>query len=533
MNLGTITYVILGLIAAIHVCSSLYYAYHKRKIVKNGNDFDLDSDSSYGYGRLYRQYVTSLKGKEATTDYSSDVINLDTVAREYKFNLHLLHIIPNILTALGILGTFLGLSLAVKSFDSSSSEAIRSSIRTLLSGMGTAFWTSVGGMSSSMIFLVQIKAWMSKIDGSLNNVCSKIDGRYHVAVSRYIENAFCMDCDEEIVTPAAFLTKIEKGIKGVKNSLDTFTTDLYDSIGNALDENFRQKIVPILNELAVKLENPAQALTDDLIKQFQALSGSFSDKLTSDVNDRMDELLERFIDASNSINTIPETLFAVNEQLLESRQQVMEAGSGLMSAIDSQTRQLTDVSKVFSAVFEKVNATLADIASLHDRLKELPNGIAAALDAISTSSTALNESNNLTKESIKNMVSVNARVSEQITRYLSEVNLIQNGIQGVFAEIKDGLTQYAEVTKKSVQSMMTPFADSVTKATENVANAIAPLNDALDDLNVFKANINSSLTQLNETLAPLAASLEKLMELRTIMESVASTNTSDHEKNEF
>ena len=62
--------------------------------------------------------------------------------------------VPGTLLALGIFGTFLGLTLGVTGFDTGSPEAIQSSIRTLLGGMGTAFLTSLWGMACSIAFNV-------------------------------------------------------------------------------------------------------------------------------------------------------------------------------------------------------------------------------------------------------------------------------------------------------------------------------------------------------------------------------------------
>ena len=524
-----LTIVVIMIIIGVYVYYLVKYYKKYKSVVDDGINFSLDCDTTTGFRRQYQFYLSILKGQSTTTDYSSDVINIDTVAAEYKLNLHLLNIIPNILTGLGILGTFLGLSLAILYFDSSSSETIRSSIKILLSGMGTAFFTSVFGMFSSMLFLRHIKGWCSSIDNAVNHVCMKIDEHHHIAMSKYIETAFSVNRDDELVTPSMLLIEIEKEIKGVRSSLDTFTTDLYDSIGNALDENFQQKIVPILNDLAVKLENPAQALTDGLVQQFQELCNNFSDKLTTNVNDQMNELLERFIDASNAINTIPETLSDLNEQMARTYKETVESSSNLMTAINYQTKQLNDASEVFTGTIEKINQTLGDITSLHDKLKSLPESITDASDAIIVSSTELNETNGLTQDSIRSLQTVNTSLSDQITQYLVDVNTIQKGIQGIFKEVQDGLTQYSEATKKSIQAMMVPFANSVTEATENVANAIAPLNDTLDGLNDFKTNVNLSLSQLNDTLSPLSASLEKLLQLKSVMEKFSSLNSVDHE----
>ena len=90
---------------------------------------------------------------EQTSDYIEDAVSTQAVAAKYKLNVRLMQAVPSILTSMGILGTFVGLSYSVLNFDTSSSESIRASIETLLAGMGTAFFTSVAGMFFSLLYL--------------------------------------------------------------------------------------------------------------------------------------------------------------------------------------------------------------------------------------------------------------------------------------------------------------------------------------------------------------------------------------------
>lgn len=60
--------------------------------------------------------------------------------------------IPGTLTALGLLGTFVGLVIGISSIGFSSIEAALGSIELLLSGIETAFYTSIVGVILSMLF---------------------------------------------------------------------------------------------------------------------------------------------------------------------------------------------------------------------------------------------------------------------------------------------------------------------------------------------------------------------------------------------
>ena len=74
----------------------------------------------------------------------------EIVAQELNLRFYLA--LPNILVGLGVLGTFAGLVFGIDNFDTQSVEGVRSSISVLLSGMSTAFYTSIAGMVCSIGF---------------------------------------------------------------------------------------------------------------------------------------------------------------------------------------------------------------------------------------------------------------------------------------------------------------------------------------------------------------------------------------------
>ena len=80
-----------------------------------------------------------------------DYINDDTVTHG-PGNASLAELIPSLLTSLGILGTFMGLSRGLSSLNFADSTQLIQGIPDLLSGMKFAFGTSVAGISCSLVF---------------------------------------------------------------------------------------------------------------------------------------------------------------------------------------------------------------------------------------------------------------------------------------------------------------------------------------------------------------------------------------------
>lgn len=115
--------------------------------------------------RLFSEYRTKVNQQEKDKHLVSDIaefINEDGLAlRSWQ---SVVQQIPSTLTAMGLLGTFIGLIVGISGIGFSSVEAAMSSIELLLSGIQTAFYTSIAGVIFSILFnLVYRLLWNSML----------------------------------------------------------------------------------------------------------------------------------------------------------------------------------------------------------------------------------------------------------------------------------------------------------------------------------------------------------------------------------
>lgn len=73
----------------------------------------------------------------------------------YRYSSRTLEIAPNVLTSLGIFGTFLGVALGLSQFNTTD---IQSSVPTLMDGLKTAFWSSIAGLLGALSIKLR-SAW--------------------------------------------------------------------------------------------------------------------------------------------------------------------------------------------------------------------------------------------------------------------------------------------------------------------------------------------------------------------------------------
>lgn len=514
MILTGITY---GIVCACIVIAIVAYFYYRarinafRKQLTDG--FEIAEDMPLF--SILKDYNDTFNPEKKTSEYASDFFTLDSIANAYKIRLKFFSSIPNLLTSLGILGTFIGLSFALSRFNSDTSDAIRESINTLMDGMGSAFLTSVAGMACAALFLLLERLLLNRAEADIDAFCARLDRKHHISADQVLLSAFMhKDEDEFEITPGEAFAKMANNLKSMKTTIDQFGTDLTDSIGNAMDKSFEDKLVPIIDNLAKKLENPAQALTDSLVKELKEVCNTLEENLTKGINEQMNELLGRFITASDAINNIPTAVQEVNELIKNSSSDTIKASMEVSKALDEQILRLADLSDAFAANIEKANTSAGKLNELNEALVTIPATVQAASEAINAASTNLDESNIAFGSSLEALRQSNDATTESVQQYVQDITTIQEGLKSIFGQVQEGLTRYADATRNGIQEMLDPFTTSLTDATTKVSNSIVPLNDAVSDLNGFGNLVKNSLKELSDALTPLEQSIQQLYDVR-------------------
>lgn len=122
-----------------------------------------------------------------------DYINDDTVTHSHG-NATLAELIPNLLTSLGILGTFMGLSRGLSSLNFADASQLISGIPDLLSGMRFAFGTSVAGISCSLVFNMLNRISQGSSYRAIDDFVSSFT---QLAMSRPLDNDVQLICQNQ------------------------------------------------------------------------------------------------------------------------------------------------------------------------------------------------------------------------------------------------------------------------------------------------------------------------------------------------
>ena len=120
--------------------------------------------------RKYQEYLGYLRKTNSPCDIG-DYIG------EYEINNYthrrLVEMVPDVLTSLGILGTFIGLVLGLRGFNPVSYEAMASSITSLIDGIKVAFVSSIFGITLSLAYNYWLRGALTSLSESLDNFTDK------------------------------------------------------------------------------------------------------------------------------------------------------------------------------------------------------------------------------------------------------------------------------------------------------------------------------------------------------------------------
>ena len=158
-----------------------------------------------------------------------DYINDDTVTYG-PGNAQLAEMIPNLLTSLGILGTFMGMMRGLSGLNFENAENIIAGIPTLLQGMRFAFGTSVAGVSCSIVF----------------NMVNRISqGSSFRAVDEFVENFTTLAMKRPLDNDVQLICQNQDS----NHMMATMTEALPEQISSAIGGSIDRAMMPIARSM--------------------------------------------------------------------------------------------------------------------------------------------------------------------------------------------------------------------------------------------------------------------------------------------
>lgn len=185
-----------------------------------------------------------------------DYINADEIDEMTKKRM--LEMVPDILTSMGILGTFVGLVWGLRDFEPLNYDTMTSSVVSLVDGIKVAFLTSIYGLSLSLAYSYCMKTEYSKLMRALQNFLDMF--HRHVAPSAEAESRNALVAYQQEQTKMLQNMAQEFSQQLVK-SFETTITPAFQKMNKSLDV--------VLSTVARSQEEVMNELVEKFLKQLR------------------------------------------------------------------------------------------------------------------------------------------------------------------------------------------------------------------------------------------------------------------------
>lgn len=269
----------------------------------------------------------------------------------------LLHAAPTALTMLGLLGTFIGLTVGLRGLDlGSSAEQLRGGIQTLVHGASLGFTASLWGVAMSLVVNVHERLQERRVVKRAQAVQARID---HLFKMRSPEQSLSDIASASAASNEALQVLHEKIGSALQETVRTVSADTSQAVSAAIQES----LAPIMQDLA----NRAADQSADV---FKAISG----QLTASFSEIGTSLASELKASAESMRS---TLEYMGEQLARQADRHL-AHMAEIQATTSQ--QITAITEAASRQVELLDEALPKVVANLDRAAALVGEAATGME---------------------------------------------------------------------------------------------------------------------------------------------------------
>lgn len=363
--------------------------------------------------------------------------------------------VPNKLTGLGILGTFLGLVagiyLASAGIGSNNIDEAKEALSHLLDGASLAFLTSIAGLITSMIFSWREKKTSHKLKGLLNQWNDLLEERL------------------EFVSSERLNTEILREARSQTQALNSFSTDLAVSLGQILNEQVSKPLNETLGHIQAALEQLNQNQSKAADETIERLISEFSQSISGAAGKEM----EAFASTMQSLSVdLREQMQAMNENHENMQKSTKDTIGDLSTAFTEGSNQMRE--EISSGVASMVNGVTQSVGEMTSMLKEA------------------------TQESAENMRKIATEFDSSISK------------------LRDSTNDIAEITSnnKALAQEIRLLVNSLSDVHVKISEVVQPIADSANDLSNSSQALNIGMKTLNESTERNQQAVEQFKQIQ-------------------
>lgn len=392
----------------------------------------------------------------------------------FNYSSKTVELAPNILTSIGIFGTFLGVALGLWSFDTTD---IHGSVPKLMDGLKTAFWSSIAGLLGALT--IKLRSTFSQ-------------------ANRRTENQ----------TRAASIDDLDASLKLLADQFNPENTKSVPSLLKEQHEENQNGVRQIVYVLEHYEERMADANAKALVEAIEAVMQDFNTRINEQYGDnfkRLNESVGKMLDWQNNYR-------AQLQQLIDEQERTASSMKEASNAFEYMVKH----ANAFNGISESLQDLLSGMEAQRANLEDQLGGLAAVVN-----------------NAADGLPQLEGRIAALTTGIAEQVHEQQRWTVEHITQAQEGIhQQMSEVMERSgaqLQQQQQLTHQQLTRIAEKVERQVAVLDDSMEEeLNKALQSFGMQLTALSEKFvsdySPLTQKLQDVVKLAEDIRSAESSN---------
>ncbi|SDJ58131.1 hypothetical protein SAMN04488540_11020 [Ferrimonas sediminum] len=390
--------------------------------------------------------------------------------------------VPGFLTAIGVLGTFVGLQMGLSSLDlaqNASVDELRASIGHMISGAAVAFTTSVWGVFLSLLFNFFEKKCDWHVRTKLLKLQTRVDQLFPRITPEYQLVKIANDGSESREALQGLADKI--GDK-MQLALDGVT----ESIQTGLEQSLENIMKPAIDKLVDVGTDTSSSALDNMLGQFMESMGKEGNRQ----RDAMDQASQQMLGTLEQLGTtLSAFMNRLEQQETESAQRQNQLGSTMATQIEQMAQhsnqhvaKLAERSEATQQAMTEQMQTIAE--NIGDKQAELGSTLTAQFQQLTNHSnshvTQLAERTESAQQAMNEQMQT---VAENIGNKQAELgNTLTTQFQQLTEHSNSHVTQLTERTEAAHKAMSTQVQSVVSGLSDQQAKNQQQFNQSVQQL---------------------------------------------------
>ena len=381
----------------------------------------------------------------------------------YRYSSKTSELAPNILTSIGIFGTFLGVAIGLWHFDSTD---IQGSVPKLMDGLKTAFWSSIVGLLGALT--IKLRATFTQT--------------HRRTVSQ---------------TRAATIDDLDASLKMLAEQFHAEREDGLPALFKYQHRQNQDNLREIIHVLENYEERMAEANAKALVHAIETVMRDFNTQINEQYGDnfkRLNESVGKMLDWQNNYR-------AQLQQLIDEQ----ERTAGSMKEASQAFEYMVKHANAFNGISESLQDLLSGLEAQRANLQEQLGGLATVVN------NAADGLPHLEERIAALTTGIAEQVHEQQRWTVEHITQAHQGIQQQLTEVLDQSGTQLQQQQQQTQQQLLRLA-------EKVERQVAVLDESMEEeLNKALQSFGMQLTALSEKFVsdytPLTKRLQELVKI--------------------